>query len=242
MAGALSRRGLAVTVLEGFGWLLPRQLAEPAGRRLKEHLEEVGIQVRSAVRVESIEGDERVRGLRLVGGEDLPTDLVVVATGVRPNSYLARACEMDVDKGVLVDDRMVTSDPAIYAAGDVAEHRGRVYGIWPASHAQGTVAGINAAGGSAEFTGLAPSNRLKVLDVDLYSIGEVAAGDASYGVVEEEVGGSYRRFVMRDGALVGANLFGDTALATLVRAAVESGRQLAEHPDLLAAVPALAAH
>ena len=73
-----------------------------------------------------------------------------------------------------------------------------------------------------------------------YSIGEVAAGDASYRVVEDGINGVYQRFVIRDGTLVGANLYGDTALANLVRDAVESGRQLAEHPDLLAAVPSLA--
>ncbi len=241
MAGALQRRGVRVTVLEGFGHLLPRQLAEPAGRRLARHLEGIGIEIRAGVRVEALEGDEWVQGVRLEGGEVVPADLVVIATGVRPNSYLARTCDLDVGHGVLVDDRMATTDPAIFAAGDVAEHRGVLYGIWPASYAEGMVAGINAAGGAAEFTGLAPSNRLKVVDVDVYSIGEVAAGDGSYRVLERDGDGAYQRFVVRDGVLVGANLYGDTGLANVVREAVESGGQLAEQPELLAAVPELSA-
>jgi nitrite reductase (NADH) large subunit len=190
--------------------------------------------VRCGVRAEEIVGDEQAAGIRLADGETIAAELVLISTGVRSNSYLARKSGLDVDKGVLVDDTMATSDPHIYAAGDVTEHRGVVYGIWPASYAQGVVAGVNAAGGSSQFPGLPPSHRLKVQGIDLFSIGTFQPPDASYCVVEDKAADTYLRLVVHDGKLVGANLFGDTALAGAVKTYVEQGTQLAEQHELLA--------
>jgi outer membrane protein assembly factor BamB len=133
-----------------------------------------------------------------------------------------------------------TSDPAVLAAGDVAEHRGVLYGLWPAAYAQGVVAGANAVGASLEFHGLSPSTRLKVLDVDLFSIGQIHPLDASQPVLEQQEGQSYLRLVCADGRLIGANLYGDTRLAGVIKEAVESRAQLATVTELLARVPAAA--
>lgn len=236
-AGALSRRGVHVTVLEGYGWLLPRQLAEPAGKRLKKRLEAEGIEILCSVKVKEIVGDEDVRAVCLEDGKEIAADVVILATGVRPNSYLARQCGLDVKSGVIVNDQMLTSDPNILAAGDVAEHRGVVYGLWPASYAQGVVAGINADGGNVEFQGLPPSNRLKVLDVDLFSIGQIQPSDGSYQVFEYEEGEKYFRFVCRDGQLVGANLYGDTSLAPALQKYLENGTQIVEMHELIERFP-----
>ncbi len=239
-AGALRRQGAQVTVLEGHGWLLPRQLPRTAGLLLAGHVESRGIRVRCEVQVKEFTGDEQVQGVRLEGGEEIPADLVVLSTGVRPNSHLARQCHLKVGGGVIVDDRMYTSDPAILAAGDVAEHRGTLYGIWPASYAQGVTAGINAAGGQAEFGGLPMSNRLKVLDVDLFSIGQVHAGDASSRLVEVQEEKTYRALMCRDGRVAGAVLFGDTSLAGLLKDAVETASPLVALEELQAHFPHLA--
>lgn len=234
VAGALVRRGVRVTVLEGFDRLLPRQLAEPAGVMLKSFVEGKGIDVKCGARTEAFFGDEEVRGVRLRDGTEIPADLVVLATGVRPNSYLARQCGLEVNNGVLVDDNMRTSDPSILAAGDVAEHRGLVYGLWPTALGQGAVAGNNAAGGQrAVFAGIPPANQLKVLEVDLFSIGQFAPPDASYRVFERQEDSLYYRLVCRDGKLVGANLFGNTEHAGVVKSAVETGTQIAELDRLL---------
>lgn len=232
-AGALARQGMRVTVLEGHEALLPRQLAVPAGRLLKDHLESIGITVRCEVRVQEIRGKNGSCTVCLRGGEEIPADLVVLATGVRPNTGLARQYGLDVECGVVVDDRMKTSDPDVLACGDVAEHLGVVYGIWPTSHAQGIVAGINAVGGRAEFHRLPPSNTLKVLDVHLFSIGEFQPRDASYEVLEDQKEGVYRRLVFRDGRLVGANLFGNIDLAGEIKEAVEAGKRLQELGEIL---------
>jgi len=240
-AGALNRRGASVTVLEGWGWLLPRQLPERAGRLLGDALAATGIRVVQDAKVKEIAGDEEVHGVVLESGEEHPAQLVLLATGVRPNSYLARRAGIKVDSGAVVDDGMRTSATNVFAAGDVAEHRGVVYGIWPAAYAMGRVAGINATGGKAEMARMPPSNRIKVLGVDLFSIGAVSPTDGSAAIFDEEPApGAFRRLVTRDGRLVGAALYGDTACAQEVKDAIETGAQLSDSPSLLAALPAFA--
>ena len=228
---------MEVTILEGSPTLLPRQLAPAAGLILERRVKAFGIAVRTGVRIEEILGGKTVRAVLLEGGERIEGDLVILATGVRPNSSLARRIGLAVRQGVFVDDGMATSDPDILACGDVAEHLGVLYGIWPAAFAQGVTAGINAAGGEARFTGIPPSNRLKVLDVNLFSVGRFLPPDASYAVFEETGGDAYRRFVCRDGRIVGANLLGDTDLAVPVMEAVEKKSQIPELREILEKIP-----
>jgi len=239
IAGALASRGAAVTVLEGHGWLLPRQLPKRAGLMLMRNMEQQGIDIRCGVKVKELVGDERVHAVQFDEGDNLPADLVVVAAGVRPNSHLARQSGLKVETGVVVDDTMVTSDPSILAAGDVAEHRGTFYGIWPASFAQGLVAGSNAVGGDLEFEKMPPSNRIKVLNVELFSIGQIHPEDASTQVVEQATDTVYKGLFCRDGKIIGAVLYGDTGLAGVVKDAVESGSQIAELKELQQQFPGL---
>jgi len=236
-AGALARRGAKVTVLEGFAWLLPRQLTKRAGALLQRHIEQLGVTVRCEARVAEILGDEEVRAVRLDGGPDLPADLVVLATGVRPNSHLALQCGLMVNRGVIVDDRMCTSDPEIYAAGDVCEHRGVVYGLWASALSQGRVAGANCGGGRATFEGMPPATQLKVLNVAVFSIGKFQPSDGAYEIYERDGEDTHARLVCRDGVIVGANLLGHTDLAPRIRQAVEKATQIAELGDLLAHFP-----
>lgn len=239
-AGALRKKGLNVSIVEGFGWLLPRQLPEVAGKMLARYIEALGIAVYTDTSVKELVGDESVRGVVLKDGRELPADLVVISTGVRSNSHLARRTDLKVANGVVVDDRMQTSHPGVYAAGDVAEHRGTCPGIWPVAYAQGVVAGMNAAGGEAEYRPIPPSNRLKVMDVDVFSIGLFTTNDASYQVYDEQEETTFKRFVVRDGSLVGAVLYGDTAVAGAVKEAIENGTQLRELSALLDRLPGFA--
>ena len=129
-AGGLARGGAEVTVLEGHGWLMPRQLPQPTGPRMQRHLEGLGIRLRTNARTKEILGDERVAAVLLDDGATLPADLVLITTGVRPNSFLARRAGLEVAGGVVVNDQLVSSHPDVLAAGDVAEHRGVLYGTW----------------------------------------------------------------------------------------------------------------
>jgi nitrite reductase (NADH) large subunit len=240
-AGALARRGAKATVVEGFDWLLPRQLAEPAGRLLEARLRALGLDIRCAARATEIVGDEAVHGVKLSDDSELEANLVILATGVRPNSHLARQCGLAVKTGVVVDDEMRTSDEKIFAAGDVTEHRGIVYGLWPTALAQGRVAGTNAGGGQATFTGMPPATQLKVLDIPVFSVGQFLPTDGGFRIIERQDGNVYRRLVCRDGAVVGANLFGDTSLASVLRDAVENETQLEELGEIAKHFPECAA-
>ena len=120
------------------------------------------------------------------------------------------------------------------AVGDVAEHLGVLYGNWSVAQSQGAIAGMSAAGLDVEFGGVPRSHTLKVLGLDVFSIGQFLPLDGSYRVCAGETEGKYQSFVFRDGILVGANLLGSTALAGLLKKAIESKTDfsglLARHP------------
>lgn len=220
-AGALVRRGVDVTLLEGHEWLLPRQLNRQAGELLESHITSLGISLRKQARTREILGDERVGGVLLEDGATIPAELVIIATGVRSNSYIGRLIGLEVNRAIIVNDRLQTSHPDVFAAGDVAEHRGVMYGTWGPSQFQGAIAGMNVAGNPSEFAGIPRSNMLKVLGYDLFSIGQILTEDASYEIFDAEIDGKYFYFVFRDNHMMGAILLGDTTLSSVVKHIVE---------------------
>ena len=227
-AGALARRGVRVTLLESHAALMPRQLNPRAGDVLGRYVGRLGIGLRPRAQTREFAGGDRVRQVVLEDGARLNADFVVLAAGVRSNSHLARAAGIRVQQGILVDAFLRTSHPDILAAGDAAEHQGVLYGSWQAAQAQGGIAGINAAGGAAEFGGLPRSHTLKILGLGMTSIGQVEAADGSDRVVEDEQGDHYRRFFFRDGRLMGVVLLGETRLAAAAQRAIEQRRDLSE--------------
>jgi nitrite reductase (NADH) large subunit len=156
---------------------------------------------------------------------------------VRPNSYLARMAGIDVNQGIVVNNQLRTSHPDVYAAGDVAEHSGMVYGVWGPAQFMGTIAGMNAAGGDGEFAGIPRSNMLKVLGYDLFSIGAIQTEDASYEIMEGEEDGQYKIFIFRDQHLIGSILLGDISVSAQVKKILEQRQDcsplLKEKPALI---------
>ncbi len=220
-AGALAKRKARVTLLEGHDYLMPRQLCRRAGEIVGDFVSSLGITLLTQARTKEIAGEGRVGQVRLEDGSALDADMVVVTTGVRSNTYLAREANLAVKNGVLVDNHLRASHPDIWAAGDVAEHAGVLYGSWYAAQFQGSIAGMNAAGGDVEFGGIPRSHTLKVLGLDMTSVGLFEPPDASYDLVEEEQGRAFRRLVFRDARLVGGILLGDTRGAAGLAKAIE---------------------
>ena len=159
---------------------------------------------------------------KVSGGDRVAAGLVIIATGVRPNTYLARKAKFDVNRGIIVDNYLETSYRDIYAAGDVAEHNGVVYGTWSVSQYQGNIAGLNAFGKKLAFGGLPRSNTIKVLGVDLFSIGLFEPVDGSYLVKQEMVDGEFYHFVFHDGKLVGSILLGNASIGPAIKKSIES--------------------
>nr|MDP8942836.1 FAD-dependent oxidoreductase [Actinomycetota bacterium] len=236
-AYALHKLGLKVSVLERSGTLLRRQLDDAGGRLLRRYLEGLGLEVVLEAAAAEVEGDGRPRRVRLEDGRELPCDLFLVSAGISPNVDLARDAGLEVNRGVLVDDHMRTSGPDIFAAGDVAEHRGQVYGQWPAAVEQAEVAALNAVGGDDAFSGWTPITVLKVVGVDLTSIGrlEPAADDDLVITIEEIDRDRYAKLLVSDGRIVGAILLGYPREAPAVSAAIKGELDVSDRIEALRA-------
>ena len=167
-----------------------------------------------------------------VDGKDLPADLVVFATGIRPEVALARDAGLEVGRGVLVDDNLRTSAPGVWAVGECAEHRGTVYGLWAPVLEQARAAGAAIAGRPNAFHGAVPATTLKVAGIDLFCAGAAAEHDplAEEVIALDSRRERYRKLVLREGRLAGATLLGDVADARRLRALIASGEAV---PDEL---------
>lgn len=181
-ANALRLLGLATSVVEMAPRLMAGQLDDGGGRALRTHVEALGIEVHTGVAVGGVATtpDGRVAGLRLAGGdcapgEVLPADLVVFAAGIRPRDQLARAAGLAVGErggGVVVDDGCATSAPSVYAIGEAACHAGRVYGLVAPGQVMAEVVADQITEGEATFRGADLSTRLKLLGVEVASVGD----------------------------------------------------------------------
>ncbi len=224
IAGAISRHGAKVTVLEALDWLLPRQLGKQAALILQKEIEKLGIRVIVPAKVKQITGSGSVEAVELDDGSLIPADLVLISAGVRPNLSLAKQAGFAVNRGVVVDQHMRTSMVDIFAAGDVCEFEGICYGLWIPAKKQGEVAGKNAFGDPAVFQADAPSTKLKVLGIDLFSIGQFSPTLESDRLITWRDGEKYASLLLRDDVIVGANLIGKTGLDLKVKKAVELGQ------------------
>lgn len=224
IAGALTRLDADVTLLEAHDWLMPRQLNRRAAEILRDHVLSIGVKILYNARTKAMKGEGKLAEVELEDERRIPGELAVVCTGVRGNTHLARRAGLSVDRGIVVDDFLRTSNPDIYAAGDVAEHLGVLYGNWNAAQSQGGIAGMNAVGRNMEFGGIPRSNTLKALGLDLMSVGEFEPKDGSYRVVEDERDGVYHRFVFREGRMVGSVLVGDASAAGPIKQAIQDDR------------------
>jgi nitrite reductase (NADH) large subunit len=222
-AYALHKLGLRTTVLERGDRLLRRQLDARASALLQGYLEGLGLELLTGADTTVLEGNGRVSMAHLADGRGVEADVFLVAAGIAPNSELARSAGLAVNRGVLVDERMRTQDHAILAAGDVAEHAGRVHGLWPVAVEQAEVAADNAVGGDKEYRGSIPFTMLKVVGVELTSIGRFEEHPGDEVVALTEPGGRYRKLVIEDGRIVGAILLGYSAEVAAVRTAINRG-------------------
>jgi len=235
-AHALHALGLTATVIEFFPRLLPRQLDGAGAEVFRTMVETSGVKVITGAVCREILGDGRATGVGLQGGEIVQGELVLISAGIRSRSQLAQAAGLEVKRGVVVNERLQTSAPDIYAAGDVAEFNGQVYGIIPAAFEQARVAALSMLGiAAAPYAGTVPLTTLKVAGIDLTSIGDVnpeGGGVQEYRVTGREKG-LYRKIVLREGHIVGAILIGDKANVSPVTRLIKAGADLSAQADRL---------
>ncbi|QAT41277.1 FAD-dependent oxidoreductase [Clostridium sp. JN-9] len=222
-AWEMKKAGLDVTVVEFFDRLLPRQLDKEGAEIFKKIVDNSGVKIILGSSAVEILGDSNVTGIKLNNGETLDCEMVLFSVGIRPNKALAEAAGIKCDKGILVNDKMMTNIDSVYACGDVAQINGRVYGNWPAAVGMGKVAGANACGDESYFNDFVSSVVFSSMNADLFSCGsfdegceELAVKDASKGI--------YKKLFFKNDKLVGAMLIGDTKKSGKITLAIQSGK------------------
>ena len=229
-ARGMKERGADTWVIEHERHLLSRQLDEEAGRLLARDITDLGITVRAGHSVARISGRERVEAVELAGGESIACDTVILCTGVRPNMELARDVGLAVRRGIKVSATLQTSDPDIYAVGECAELDGYVCGLVGPSFEQAVAAAAHIAGDPVAYSGSIPATKLKVVGIDVLSIGDVEQSEQRPELnglsFEDNSGKTYRKLVIQRGRLAGAVAIGDWAEINRLQEAVRARRRL----------------
>ncbi|MFT5208204.1 MAG: nitrite reductase (NADH) large subunit [Candidatus Omnitrophota bacterium] len=235
-AKGISGRGVKTTVVHLAGSLMEMQLDLKGGKYLRQGMEKMGIDFKLEAMTQEVLGGERVEGLRFKDGSSLEADFIVVACGIKPNIDLAKKANLELNRGIVVNDYMETSDPSIFAVGECVEHRGKVYGLVAPLWDQGKVLAETITGNKGSiYEGSVLATKLKVAGVEVFSVGEFRGEEADDKILalEDELSGVYKKIIIRDNKLVGAVLVGDTKEANDFQDKVRSGKELEVEPAAL---------
>jgi len=241
-AKAVRDLGLETHVVEFAPRLMPRQVDDAGSKTLLDKIEGMNVRVHLGKSTREFFGNGKVEGLEFADGGRLEVDMVVISAGIRPRDELARACGLEVGPrgGVVVDDTLRTSDPDIFAVGEVASHRGMVYGLVAPGYEMAEVAAANLAGATRTFTGFDMSTKLKLMGVDVASFGDpFAEGEGAKALTyEDPFGGVYKKLVFdsKGTRLLGGVLVGDASDFGALLGLFKSGKPLTTSPgELLSA-------
>lgn len=214
-AEGLKDRVAEITVCDLANRVLSSILDDECASIMQKHLEANGIQFMLGDSVKAF--DKNTASMQ--SGKTVDFDVLVLAVGVRPNTSLVSDAGGKVDRGILINDRMETSIPDIYAAGDCTEgndiscDKHRILAILPNANMQGRCAGINMAGGDAVFDKAIPMNSIGFFGLHAMTAGSYYSEDEGGELYEEKSDGKLKRLFTRDGYLTGFILIGDTQRA-----------------------------
>lgn len=215
-AYGLAVKGIKTTVIHRAGHLLNRQLDAYSGEMLRLSLQERGIETLLNTEVEAFHGsacvqNEALSSITLKSGKTLTADLAIVAIGITPNTLLAKAASLEVARGIIVNDQLITSDKQISALGECIEHRGKTFGlvapIWDQARilADRLVFDVQ-----SDYSTTATPTKLKISGIDLFSAGEVdGLPQDRVFVLQDKSRRAYRKLIIRNQHIVGIVLFGD---------------------------------
>lgn len=210
-ASELMRFGLSVTVLEAAPQIIGRQVDADTAALLKQRMEALHAACYEGVSIAGIEGDEWAKGVRLADGRVFEADLVIVSCGNRANVQIAKDAGIEVERSIVVNERMETNVPDIYACGDCAQLDGLNYQLWQEASEQGRIAGANAAGERMVYSNHLLGLNLEGFDTNLFAVGDPGKKEgAFYRTVEikDDVTGRVEKYWFDAGYLQGAVLIG----------------------------------
>ncbi|MDA1000303.1 MAG: FAD-dependent oxidoreductase [bacterium] len=242
---ALVRQGVQLTILEIAPRILPRMVDAQGAALVEKWLTDEGVAVHAGAEVTAIEDAGGAKVVKMKGQSGIPADLVIMATGIRPNLEWLEGSGVEVQDGVVVDDHLRASAPDVYAAGDIAEGKDLVTGgaavhaIEPTAMQHGRVAGANMAGQDAAYGGSLLMNIVDVLDLEIASFGswEDSGAEVIEGVQADRP--AYRKLLFRGGRLTGAIILGKsgdiwtTNDVGMLKGLVQTGRDISEWKDHL---------
>lgn len=211
-AVGLQHLGMDVSVIHHSAGIMQKQLDQTAARLLQTELEQKGLTFLLEKDTVSISGTTKADRIHFKDGSSLKADLIVMAAGVRPNIELAVSAGIKVNRGIIVNDFMQTSEPNIYAVGECAEHNGTVYGLVAPLYEQGKALASHICGVPCEeYQGSAPSAALKIAGIDVWSAGKIQEDEHTTSIkIYDEQAGVYKKALFVDDKLAGVILFGNT--------------------------------
>lgn len=221
-AWVIQQHGKKAAIAEIQNRLFPHQLDEKAATILEGLVESFGIKVFTNAEVIKIYGNQAAWGVEMRDGQKFPCDMVLYSTGIQPNTDIVKGTAIQINRGIVVGDKMQTSVPNIYAAGDVAEYEGRVYGLWNIAAGQGKIAGYNMAGRSTVYQPGIPVTALNAFGTSLFSMGDVSETGGARTIMEEDRAKNiYRKIFVKNQAIIGAICIGDPGKTVPFKNAIE---------------------
>ncbi len=230
LAKQIKNCDLDTMVVEFFPRLLPRQLDEESGSLLKEQIEEMGIKIELDAATEEIVGNDQVKGIRIKDGREFDADLVLIQAGIKTTIELAKEAGLDVNRGINVNQFLETSAEDVFAVGDCIEYKNQIWGIIPACIEQSKiVANSVLENKTLEYVGTVPKNTLKIMGIDLTSIGMFFPEEQDQDGADWEIlkncdtkGNCYKKIVLKDNQLKGAILYGEKEAVPYVTRNIDS--------------------
>jgi nitrite reductase (NADH) large subunit len=210
-ANGLNELGFKVTVIGNMDSIMNMQLDASSGHLLQKVLEQKNISFKLGAITSKIIGKDKVASLEFEDGTTLETDMVVMSVGIVPNDALAKKIGLHTDRGIIVNDTMMTSDPVIYSVGECIKHRGTTYGLVAPLFEQARVCAEQVCEISHHmYTGSDISTKLKISGVDVFSAGEFDNDEDEIMCSKDHALNTRKRLSIRNNKLVGAVLFGDS--------------------------------
>ena len=219
-AWTLHSKGKEVFIVESGKRLMSRLLDERAFLILKEKIEESGVKFICDAKVDEILGSHKVEAISINNNKVLPCDSVIYSIGMIPNTEIVKGTSIKINKGIIVNENMETSIKGIYAAGDVAEFKDNIEGLWIKATEQGGVAGANMAGEDVSYKTSVPVTVFNGFNISLFSMGDVNEGSYDNSI-KEEIDKKYIRVFIKDSKIVGAISIGDITISKTFKLFIE---------------------
>lgn len=226
-AWILSQMGKKAILVGRSPVLMSKQLDKKSSFILERAVRACGVEVLLNTKVSEILGDDKVQGIKTTTGESYKCDMVTYSVGIKPNTEILEGTSIEVNKGIIVDEKMQTNIEDVYAAGDIVEYNSHVHGLWNISIGHGKTAGYNIAGKNSVYEDLIPITTLNAFNLSLFSMGEINDNKATDIVLEDRSDENiYNKVLISNKKVIGAIVIGQLKYSPILKTAIEKEMDL----------------